>query len=583
MAYLSGIDYWIIVLYFILSLIIGFFYKGKASKDIAGFFLGGRSLPWYVAGLSMVATTFAADTPLAVTELVNQKGISGNWLWWNFLIGGMLTTFFFARLWRRAGILTEIEFVAIRYEGKAAKFLRYFKSLYLGLFINTLIMAWVNLALISILQVFFGISDSEVFWYVFGAMLITAFYSSLSGLLGVAILDMIQFVIAISGSIVLAYFVVHSSKIGGMNGLIAKLPTGSTDFLPHISNNVSSIGTTMSISIGALLAYIGIQWWASWYPGAEPGGGGYVAQRMMSTKTEKDSFLATLFFQIFHYIVRPWPWIIVALATIVLYPDLAADQKRIGYILAIKDFLPAGVKGLLLVSIFAAYMSTISTHLNWGASYLVNDFLLPVFKKISNNNSKQVFFSRVFTVGIMLLSAYVTTLVTSISGVWKFLLETGAGLGLVLILRWYWWRINIWAEISATFFPFIFYAISKFIIHLEFPASYFFTVGLTTIGWIIVMYATPPTKDQHLYEFVKKVRPGGWWIPVYEKYNIAPPSNSVMYYNFINWISAVIGAYSLLFAIGKLLFKDYNSFFVLTFVSILSFGVTYKFVKKVAQ
>ncbi len=528
----------------------------------------------------MVATTFAADTPLAVTELVNKNGISGNWLWWNFLIGGMLTTFFFARLWRRAGILTEIEFIKLRYgNNKPARFLRLFKALYLGLFVNTLILAWVNLALITILQVFFGIDSKDIFWYVIGAMAIAAFYSSLSGLMGVAVTDAIQFVIAITGAIVLAVFVIDSQQIGGISGLLDKLPQGATNFLPSFGKT-TGVATTMTISIGAVLAYLGLQWWASWYPGAEPGGGGYIAQRMMSTKSEKDSFLATLFFQIFHYIVRPWPWILVGLATIILYPDLPDGEKRLGYIMTIKDFLPVGVKGLLITSIFAAYMSTISTHLNWGASYIVNDFIIPVFKP--KDSKKQVAISRYVTIIIMILGAYATTFVTSISEVWKFLLESGAGLGLVLILRWYWWRINIWSEIAATFSPFVYYFLAKFILHYEFPQSYFFTVGLTTLTWIAVMLVTTPDKFNVLKKFIEQVKPEGKWSPVYNKINLPQPASTIKY-NLVNWFSAVIGAYTLLFAIGKLIFGFYTEAIILTGISTLSFAVMYIFIKKTTK
>jgi SSS family solute:Na+ symporter len=574
---LQAIDYLIIALFFIISLAIGLYYRQKASKNISGYFLGGRSLPWYIAGLSMVATTFAADTPLAVTELVNKNGISGNWLWWNFLIGGMLTTFFFARLWRRAGILTEIEFIKLRYgDTKPARFLRLFKALYLGLFVNTLILAWVNLALITILQVFFNIDSKEIFWYVIGAMIIAAFYSSLSGLMGVATTDAVQFIIAITGSILLAIYVIDSPQVGGISWLMAKLPSGSINFLPSFGNS-SNAGVTMTIGIGAILAYLGLQWWASWYPGAEPGGGGYIAQRMMSTKSEKDSFLATLFFQIFHYIVRPWPWILVGLATIVLYPNLPEGQERLGYIMTIKDFLPVGIKGLLITSIFAAYLSTVSTHLNWGASYLVNDFVIPVFAP--KDNKTQVAISRYVTILIMILGAYATTFVTSISEVWKFLLESGAGLGLVLILRWYWWRINIWSEIAATFSPFVFYFMAKFVLHYEFPQSYFFTVGLTTITWLIVMILTTPCKTSTLQNFIKQVKPEGKWLPVYKKLHQSQPVSTIKY-NLINWITAVIGAYALLFAIGKLIFGFYTQAIILTAISIISFSILYVFIKK---
>ncbi len=569
---LSAIDIIIILSFFIISLAIGLLFRKKASKSLTEFFLGGRSLPWYIAGLSMVATTFAADTPLAVTELVNQNGISGNWLWWNFLIGGMITTFFFAKLWRRSGILTEIEFIKLRYgESKPARFLRYFKAVYLGLFVNTMILAWVNLALITILEVYFGIDQSETFWYVLIAMAIAAFYSSLSGLMGVAVTDALQFIIAIAGAIILAVFVVNSQDIGGLQGLIKKVPQGSLQFLPRLSGWSDTVGV-MTLGIGSLLAYIGIQWWASWYPGAEPGGGGYIAQRMMSTRTEKDSFLATLFFQIFHYVVRPWPWIIVALATVVLYPDLAADQKRLGYIMTIKDYLPAGMQGLLITSIFAAYMSTVSTHLNWGASYLINDFAIPVLKI-----KKPVAAGKILTVLIMIAGAYTTTFITSISGVWKFLLESGAGLGLVLILRWYWWRINVWAEIAATFSPFVYYFLTKFVWHLEFPEGYFFTVGLTTATWVVVMLLSQPDNEKTLADFATKIKPGGFWKNFYQ------PNNNQLKYNAINWIFSVIGAYTLLFAIGKILFFQYTQAVILFAISLVSFAVVYFILSQQSQ
>ncbi|RYZ33523.1 MAG: sodium:proline symporter, partial [Sphingobacteriales bacterium] len=308
-------DWLVIGSFMALSLWIGLRYKNQASTGLAAYFLGGRNLPWYIAGTSMVATTFAADTPLAVTELVGQSGIAGNWLWWNFLLGGMLTTFFFARLWRRAGILTDVELIEIRYSGRAAAFLRMFRALYLGLFMNCLIIGWVNVALMSILEVFFGISREEQLLFVGLAMVIVMIYSSMSGLLGVAITDVVQFVIAMTGCVILAVLVVNSDKIGGISGLKAQLPAWSLDFFPQITkdSSVSNIAGTLTLSFGAFLAYTSVQWWASWYPGAEPGGGGYIAQRMMSAKDEKHALYATLFFQIAHYCIRPWPWILVGL------------------------------------------------------------------------------------------------------------------------------------------------------------------------------------------------------------------------------------------------------------------------------
>ena len=431
------LDWVMIAVYLAITTVIAVAFSKKAGKSLGDFFLGGRNLPWYIAGISMVATTFAADTPLAVTELVARQGISGNWLWWNMMIGGMLTTFFFARLWRRANILTEVEFIQLRYSGVQSHVLRGFKAIYLGFFMNILVLGWVNLALITILEVFFEVPKSTVIWYVAGAMALVAIYSALSGLKGVVITDVIQFGIAMTGSILLAVIILHSNEIGGISGLKTKLADQSAvfSFFPRISS-AGGAAKVFVISAGAFLAYIGFQWWASWYPGAEPGGGGYIAQRMMSTKNEKHSVFATLFFQVAHYCLRPWPWIIVALCTLVLYPEIAASDPKQGYVMAMKDdFLPIGLKGLLLVAFLAAYMSTISTQLNWGASYLVNDFYKPFLrppgslKKGQDENRFYVGVSRAITIILMLASLAVTTQIKSISGVWLFILECGAGLG----------------------------------------------------------------------------------------------------------------------------------------------------------
>ncbi len=415
---LAVVDIVLIVAFLLLSVFIAWWFKDRAGKSLDDFFLGGRNLPWYMAGLSMVATTFAADTPLAVSEMVAENGISRNWLWWCFLSGGMLTTFFFADLWRRSGVLTELELIDIRYSGKPARFLRNFKAVYLGLFMNCMIIAWVNLALGSLLRVFFGLSETEMYLWVFLGMGVAALYSSLSGLLGIVVTDAIQFFIALIGTVILAVLVVNSPEVGGVEQLKAKLPADYFHFFPSVGEKSGNGGmvSTFTLSVGAFLSYIGIQWWASWYPGAEPGGGGYIAQRMMSTRTEKDSVWATLFFQVAHYCIRPWPWIIVALCAVYLYgapynmeedlrekvlekkeagvekaelpehiPELKAKQeqdpemkkvlaqmynKREGYVYAMRDFLPAGLRGLLLVAFIAAYLSTVSTQLNWGATII---------------------------------------------------------------------------------------------------------------------------------------------------------------------------------------------------------------------
>ena len=499
-------DWILLIVFFTVSTGVGLYFRKRAGKNMTEFFLGGRQFPWYLAGLSMVATTFAADTPLAVSELVGQHGISGNWLWWSYLMGGMLTTFFFARLWRRAHILTEVEFIELRYSGKAAAFLRGSKAVYLGLFMNVLVIGWVNLALMSLLQIFFGLSGSSALLCTAGAMLIAAIYSSLSGLWGVAVTDAFQFVIAMTGTVVLAVLVLNSPGIGGLSGLTEKVPDWSLDFFPRL-NGAMNTASALGISVGAFFAYAGMQWWASWYPGMEPGGGGYAAQRMMSVRKEEEALYATLFFQIAHYCLRPWPWILVGLAALVLYPELSDGDLKLGYVMAMRDYLPGGWRGLLLVAFLAAYMSTISTQLNWGAGYLVNDgykrFIRPQAEE-----KELVRVSRITTLVLMAIALYATTQMNSISGVWSFLIECGAGLGGVLILRWYWWRINAWSEISATVMPVVAYSVAHFALDRTFPNSFFFTVGITTLAWLLVTFLTRPDCPEHLQAFVDRVRPG---------------------------------------------------------------------------
>lgn len=558
---LEFIDWAIIVLFLLFSLLIGLYFRKRASKSLLSFFLGDRNMPWLIAGISMVATTFAADTPLAVTELVGKNGISGNWIWWSFLAGGMLTTFFFAKLWRRAGVLTEVELIELRYGGKPAAILRGFKAVYLGLFMNVMIIGWVNLAMISIIQEFFGLDTGTVYMIVGGLMLLAAIYTSISGIWGVAVTDVVQFIVAITGTIILSVIVLNSPQVGGIAGLKAALPASTFNFFPSFGNGELGI-QTLTVSAGAFFAYIGIQWWASWYPGQEPGGGGYVAQRMMSTKTEKGSVYATLLFQVAHYCLRPWPWILVALSCLVIYPelnpvlhpDVSAGTIRNGYVWAMRDFLPAGLRGLLLASFLAAYLSTISTQLNWGAGYLVND----IYKRFIAPNTtekKFVMSSRIVTLVLMILGLAVTTLMTSISGVWQFIMECGAGLGLVLILRWYWWRINAWSEISATIAPFIAFAIARFGFGWEFPNSFFFTVSFTTITWIVVTYATKPESVETLTRFYNQVRPDGRWKRFAEK-NTKKANNIPSL--LVCWVSSVVLAYSVLFATGKIIFGEYR-------------------------
>jgi len=580
---LSSADIWVIVIYFLITLYIGFHFSKKASKGMESFFLGGRNLPWYLAGISMVATTFAADTPLAVTELVAKDGIAGNWLWWNFAIGGLLTTFFFARLWRRSGVLTEVELIEFRYTGKPAAILRGFKSIYLGLFMNMMIIAWVNRALITLFIVFFGLSEETAFLYTAIAMLVVMGYASVSGLLGVVFTDVVQFFVAMIGCIVLAYLVLNSEEVGGMDGLKEKLPEGTLNFLPLLDSSGNIDITQLVLAPAAFLAYVGFMWWSSWYPGQEPGGGGYVAQRMMSTKNEKHSVYASLFFNVAHYCLRPWPWIIVALCAVVLYPELMVSDPKAGYVMAMKDYLPDGLRGLLLVAFLSAYMSTISTQLNWGASYLVNDFFLRFIPGANERSDKyKVGVSRIVTLFIMVCGLFATTFVTSIEGVWTFIMECGAGLGLVLILRWYWWRINAWSEIAATITPFVVYGIlfgirtskeaaltmipdgstAQSIVMadypwLYFPYSFFIILGTCTLVWLAVTFFTKPVDEEHLGLFYKKVQPGGFWKPVADRIdeNFNIPKLGIQ---LLCWLLAVGFTYGFLFFSGKLILGFYS-------------------------
>lgn len=573
---LHWIDWAIIVLFLIFSLTIGLYFRKRASKNLESFFLGNREMPWLIAGISMVATTFAADTPLAVTELVGKSGISGNWIWWSFLAGGMLTTFFFAKLWRRAGVLTETEFIELRYSGKPAAMLRGFKAVYLGLVMNILIIGWVNLAMITIIQEFFGTSSELTYTIVALAMVFAAFYTSLSGIWGVAVTDVVQFTLAIAGTIVLAFLVVGSDEVGGIDGLKAALPPSTFNFFPTIGQGEEGAGKMMVISFGAFFAYLGVQWWASWYPGQEPGGGGYVAQRMMSTKTEKGSVYATLFFQIAHYCLRPWPWILVALSCMVLYPELEGAQLKEGYVRAMKDFLPAGLKGLLLAAFLGAYLSTISTQLNWGAGYLAND-LYKRFLKPNSSSKQLITASRVITFLLMVCGLVITKFMNSISGVWEFVLECGAGLGLVLILRWYWWRINAWSEISATVTPFIVYAAGKWVFDLEFPESFFLTVGITTAVWILFTFFGPKENETSLKIFFERVRPDGNW-RIFRKSTVENRNNMARL--AVCWLASVALTYGILFLTGKVIFKEWNAAMLYGAVVLISGVILVVFLKR---
>ncbi len=562
------VDLLIILIYFLFVLIIGLKFSGRAGQSIEEYFVSGRSLPWWLAGTSMVATTFAADTPLAVTGLIANHGVAGNWLWWNMVMSGLLTVFFYSRLWHRSGVLTDVEFTEIRYGGKPAAILRGFRALYLALPINSIIMGWVTLAMAKIV----GISTGLDKWTaVLICVAVTLSYSLLSGLWGVVVTDFFQFFIAIIGAVILAVFAVN--YVGGFDALMTKLDSlqGGRDQVLSFFPEVGSAWMPLS----AVFVYLAVNWWATWYPGSEPGGGGYVAQRIFSTKNEKHGIFATLWFNIAHYTIRPWPWIMVALASLVAYPDLA--DKESGYVLMIVDALPPGLKGLLLASFAAAFMSTISTQLNWGSSYLVNDFYKRFIKK-DGTDRHYVMVSRLATLVILLLGAITTMFMETISGAWKFLMAIGAGTGLVYILRWYWWRINAWSEISAMITSLVLSIFLQFGLGIspddpeQFSLLMLYTVLGSSLVWITVTFLTSPEKDDVLIQFYNRVKPAGrLWKKVYQKYDLAQSEDSLNV-SLRDWILGVIMIYSFLFAVGNLLFENLTTGLILL---IVSFAVAY--------
>jgi SSS family solute:Na+ symporter len=544
---LAPIDWIIIAAYFVASAGVGVWYARRGGRSVTDYFLTGRSLPWWLAGTSMVATTFAADTPLAVAGLVARNGIAGNWIWWSAAFGSMLTVFFFARLWRRAGILTDVEFAELRYSGRPAAILRGFRALYLGIPINCVIMGWVNLAMAKILAVTLGWDRLTA---VLISLAITGVYSALSGLWGVVVTDFFQFVFAMTGTVALAWFALSLPEIGGLAGLAAKVPAGTLEFTPFggTSDPAASVAA-VGLPLATFLTYVCVQWWASWYPGQEPGGGGYVAQRMMSAKDERHSFLATLWFTVAHYCLRPWPWILVGLVSIVLYPGI--DDKEAGYVMVMRDHLPVGWRGLLLGAFFAAYMSTISTQLNWGTSYVVNDFYRR-FVRQDASEGHYVWISRLTTIALMVVSGIVTFYLDSIRQAWEFVLESGAGIGLVLILRWYWWRINAWSEIAAMVAAAVGYTALKVFTTLEFPFTLLIVVAWTTACWLVVTLLTAPEPDAHLIAFYRRTHPDG---PGWRRIARAAggPKSSPIGGLLMDWIAGVVLTYSVLFGIGEAL------------------------------
>jgi solute:Na+ symporter, SSS family len=563
---LAPLDWTIIVIYFLMSAGIGVWFASRAGRSVNDFFLTGRSLPWWLAGTSMVATTFAADTPLAVAGLVARDGIAGNWIWWSAAFGSMLTVFFFARLWRRAGIMTDVEFAELRYTGRPAAILRGFRALYLGLPINCVIMGWVNLAMAKILSVTLGWDQLTA---VLISLTITGLYSAVAGLWGVVVTDFVQFTFAMIGSLALAWFALQLPEIGGLSGLAAQVPPGTLAFVPTFTSSAADTAVLVALPLASFLTYVSVQWWASWYPGQEPGGGGYVAQRMMSAKDERHSLYATLWFTVAHYCLRPWPWIIVGLASLVLYPTIT--DKEAGYAMVMRDHLPAGWRGLLLGAFFAAYMSTISSQLNWGTSYIVNDFYRRFVTRTASERH-YVWTARVTTLGLMVLSGIVTFYLESIRQAWEFVLESGAGIGLVLILRWYWWRINAWSEIAAMVGAAVGYATLKLFTDLVFPYTLLAVVGWTTVCWVAVTLMTAAESDEHLVRFYRRTRPDGpGWARIAAL--AGEPAPGRLRTLLLDWAAGVVLVYAALFAVGNALFGSLAVTLTCLVIAVAAVGV----------
>jgi solute:Na+ symporter, SSS family len=600
---LTFVDWIVIVGYLLINLLIGIYYRRRASGNTAEFFISGREVSWWLAGTSMVATTFAADTPLLVCGIVAKEGIAGNWIWWGFCFGGMLTVFFFARYWRRAEILTDVQFVEIRYGGNPAAFLRGFKAIYLGLFMNCFILGWVTQAMINIITVLLGPAIAagrvvrfsvagHLFQYTLGnphytSLLIcilvlipfTGIYTFIGGLWGVLVTDLFQFILKMAMIIVLAWVAVV--KIGGMGALqmhlrmiennVRQTGVATADpmaFLPNFHLGYSS-DALWTLPLLTFIVYLAMQWWLAWYPGAEPGGGGYVAQRMFSAKDEKNSLGATLWFNVAHYALRPWPWIVTALVAIVVYsphgglhPSMAfAQNPEQGYVMVLRDYLPPALRGLMVAAFLAAFMSTVGTQLNWGCSYLVNDLYKRFF--VRNSTEKHyVFISRIFTVLLVLGTGYTAMQLTSIKQGWDLVLNVGFGTGAVYILRWYWWRINAWSEISAMIAA---AAMAVGLTHVRFVGndavvyakSAIITGAVTTIVWIIATFITRPESERTLTSFYRRVHPTVYgWRPIAR---LVPELGEVrdVASNTFDWAMGCILVYGCLFGIGKLVFEQW--------------------------
>lgn len=581
---LTSLDWIIIVLALLVCFVPALFFGRRAGRSTSEFFASGRAVPWWLAGLSMVATTFSSDTPNLVTDIVRRDGVAGNWVWWSFVLTGVATVFFYARLWRRSGVLTDLEFYEIRYSGQAASLVRGFRALYLGLFYNCMIMATVNLAAVKIANILFGLPRWETLLMVGTLNVVFATYA---GLWGVLVIDMIQFFIKMSAVIAAAYFAVMSPQVGGLAAMMEKLSTrrgpGGLDytaFLPDFSSN-------MDLAVAVFIMPIAVQWWAVWYPGSEPGGGSYMAQRMLASKTEKDALKSVLFFNFAHYVLRTWPWILVALCSLIVYPELADIQKAfpnldptlLGHDIAypaMLRFLPAGFAGLMVGGLIAANSSTILTHLNWGASYLVHDFYRR-FIRVDATEHHYVQAGRVVTIGLFLASAATVYLLDSAKDAFGIILQIGAGTGLLYLVRWFWWRVNAWCEIVAMTSSLI-VSVGLLILArngspLSAHAGLLVTVVITTICWVAAAYLGPETDRETLISFYRRVRPfGPGWT------HIALAAGEVdrtgdhdnIPRALLGWFSGCAAVWSGLFLIGSVLYGRWANATMLAVILLIS-------------
>jgi SSS family solute:Na+ symporter len=567
---LQLIDWIIVAISLIICFFPALFFGRRASKNTVEFFVSGRSVPWWLAGVSMVATTFSSDTPNLVTDIVRRNGVAGNWVWWAFVLTGMATVFFYARLWRRSGVMTDLEFYEIRYSGKAAGFVRGFRSVYLGLFFNCIIMASVNLAACKIAGVFFGLDRWQTL-LILG--MLNVVFATHSGLWGVLVIDLVQFVIKMTAVIAAAYFAVHLPQIGGLSGLYDKLSNQSGPGGLNYLNILPDFTNTWDLAVAVFIMPIAVQWWAVWYPGAEPGGGSYIAQRMLASKSEKDSLGAVLFFNLAHYVLRPWPWILVGLCSIIVYPQLSdihaafphLDPSLIGHDTAypaMLRFLPVGFMGLMVGGLIAANSSTILTHLNWGASYLVHDFYRR-FLRTKETEKHYVFMGRVATVFLCMCASGMVYLLESAKDNFDIILQVGAGTGLLYLVRWFWWRVNAWSEVVAMISSFV---VSLIILVLNKSGggisshvALMATVAVTTLCWVATALWGPETDRETLVAFYRKVRPfGPGWARIRLDAGIPESESRTTRENIpmalLGWAAGCAVIWSSLFTIGNFLY-----------------------------